>query len=298
MLILLLLLFAHPASCTRILMKKEAVVIADYIRLADIARIKDCKEGEKQLASLKIAPSPPLGKWKKIKASFLHHKLKRMGIRARIEGEWTKVKRPIHTLRKEKFLKIALMHLRKELPIHAECKLIRCEGQFAAPVKEPQIYMEGIRSLGRHKKVILCMSAEGWSKRVALLFRLQQREAVVVAARPIPKGKRIEEEDLCIEYRNVKLHSFFPRLEQVLGRRARVFIRRGKIITERELLKEFAIKRGDIVKVRFQRGAVFVQTKGVVYNDAQLGQRVLVRNIDSKKVVEGVLLDKETVVVR
>lgn len=281
------------AFCATIKLKEEAIVVADYIKVKDIVEIK---EGE--VKDIKIAPSPSLGKEKRIKGAYLLHKLRKMGFAFDIEGEEVRVKRPIYPIEKEKIINIATEALKNNLPAAVEYKFLRIKGNLYAPVKEPEIFVQGLHSLGRHKKVILIAKTEGWSEEIEVLFRIHQKEWVVVASGPIRKGEKIKQEDVCIKEKILEANSFFCNIEDVVGRRAKRFIKKGEIIKEEDLLEEFAVRRGECVKLQVFRNGISIETKGVVYNDARIGERVYVRNIDSKKIVEGILLKKDTVVVQ
>jgi flagella basal body P-ring formation protein FlgA len=55
------------------------------------------------------------------------------------------------------------------------------------------------------------------------------------------------------------------------------------------------IKRGQSVKIMARSGAVGVTMAGVATSKASLGERITVRNVNSGRVVEGIVRSGETV---
>jgi flagella basal body P-ring formation protein FlgA len=57
------------------------------------------------------------------------------------------------------------------------------------------------------------------------------------------------------------------------------------------------VNKGDIVRLVINKPGLILTAKGEAKNDGRIGERVKVMNLSSKKIIQGWIKDRETVIV-
>ena len=78
---------------------------------------------------------------------------------------------------------------------------------------------------------------------------------------------------------------------------AKVKLPPGTVVLQRYVEIPFAIKRGQLVRIVAEKNGIYVETTGRALQNGRVGDIIKVKNIYSKKVIEGKVKDDETVVV-
>lgn len=121
---------------------------------------------------------------------------------------------------------------------------------------------------------------------------------VVVAARSLRKGEILTYEDLAIEGQEFKSTQPDGRtLEEFIGLRTSRQIISGHPLTTLNVEVIPAIERGNQVTIVVQTGGLVVTAPGVAEGSGAIGETISVRNTLSRQLVQGEILDSETVVV-
>jgi len=78
---------------------------------------------------------------------------------------------------------------------------------------------------------------------------------------------------------------------------ARVKLLPNTIILQRFVEVPFAIKRGELIKIVAEKNGIYVETTGRALQNGHIGDTIKVKNVYSRKVIEGKVKDEKTVVV-
>ena len=78
---------------------------------------------------------------------------------------------------------------------------------------------------------------------------------------------------------------------------AKVKLLPNTIVLQRFVEIPFAIKRGQLVRIVAEKNGIYVETTGRALQNGRIGDTIKVKNIYSRKVIEGKVKDEETVVV-
>ncbi len=130
---------------------------------------------------------------------------------------------------------------------------------------------------------------------VTLLVELHQ--PVVVALAPLRQGSRISQRDIGLERREIT-HSdgkYFTRLEDVLDKSVKGYIRAGEMISPRVIEIAPVIKRRQNVTLIYQRGNIEVRLRGQALADGRPGEIIPVSNAANGKKLNARVVDAETV---
>jgi len=106
----------------------------------------------------------------------------------------------------------------------------------------------------------------------------QGTRTVLVAARPLARGARIQPDDLAAPDTTTEspLHGITAR-EHAIGRKLRVALAAGQPVLERHLETDFAIETGQRIHVILARGGIEISTSGIAEGSGQIGDRIVLR---------------------
>jgi len=122
----------------------------------------------------------------------------------------------------------------------------------------------------------------------SFVFARISSDLMVVAQRVIKKGQLIKPSDLKVakpQHRNTN-ESYAARVDQVVGRIATHTLHPNRPIPLRHLREEYGVERGDRVMVRTATGSIKVTMKGEAMENGSVGQRILVANSKSGRVIQ------------
>ena len=155
---------------------------------------------------------------------------------------------------------------------------------------------DGFQLRSRTSVQVQCTAGEAsWKLYVPL--QLQREVATWVARTTLPRGHTLGRDDLQRKTIRLALESSVPRLNDLLGKRLRQAVSANQPLHARLLEQPVAVRRGQRVDLVAGAGRVRVRMRGEVLQDARLGEKVRVRNLSSKKVVEGWLTGPDRVLV-
>ncbi len=135
-----------------------------------------------------------------------------------------------------------------------------------------------------------------------IVAEVQLVKEVVVARRPINRGRSIEGRDLKLEERRFidQASVGITDLSAVVGKRCGRFLRRGDMLRAEVIEALPLVRRGDIVTIWARLGGVEIQTTGKARGSGALGDRIEVcRNGVKRKqdLIEAVITGPKTVTV-
>lgn len=159
---------------------------------------------------------------------------------------------------------------------------------------EPFLQTPG--ALSAHTTVgVRCPALNQWT--VYVQVALEQEVSVLVLRRPLARRARIDANDVELQSRRVAGlgSSFISDLTILEGRRLRRALPAGAALTVDALATEVLIKRGQQVTLLAANGSVQIRAQGQALGDGAAQDRIRVQNVNSLKIVEGVIQDAGTV---
>lgn len=123
---------------------------------------------------------------------------------------------------------------------------------------------------------------------------------VPVLNKQVQAGCTIEKND--IEYKLFpaqKVTSYVIQDEKdLIGKTLRRHtVKVGEVLGVHDVINPVVMKRGDLVTMKVETPTVVISTRGKVQGNASVGQSVQVMNLESKRLVEGVVKDAQTVII-
>ena len=112
---------------------------------------------------------------------------------------------------------------------------------------------------------------------------------LVAAKHTLNRGKVLNKQDL--EYKSVDLgkhrHQGETGIDQLVGLTVKREIDKGTVISTRYLEKQYLINKNEHISLQINTATFSANVKAIALEDGQLGEVINVKNLSSKKVVQG-----------
>ncbi|HEC11729.1 MAG TPA: flagellar basal body P-ring formation protein FlgA [Acidiferrobacteraceae bacterium] len=140
---------------------------------------------------------------------------------------------------------------------------------------------------GRGTVGVRCTGQRPWTLYVSVNVSIYDQ--VVVSAHPLPRGARLSQADLKLEKHDLArlVGGYLQDPQQVIGKVLRRPIGLGSVFTPAIIESERLIHRGDRVQIVASLRGMEVRMIGKALNDGAAGDRVQVRNLSTKRIIEG-----------
>ncbi len=150
---------------------------------------------------------------------------------------------------------------------------------------------------GRAVVRVSCPAAPGWS--VHLPVTVQASGAVLVAARPLPRGHRVQASDL--RRQTTELGALAGQYlvddAAAVGQSLRRSVGAGERLTPAVLQAPVLVRRGEPVTMHLQSPAFAIRTTGKAMANGAEGDRIAVENPTTRRVVQGTVTGEGRVMV-
>jgi flagella basal body P-ring formation protein FlgA len=154
------------------------------------------------------------------------------------------------------------------------------------------------REAGRVTAEVRCAGSSPW--RLHVPVRVTLTRTLVVAARPLERGKILAADDVILAERDVAAApgGYLTGTDAAVGRVLRRNIAAGAVLAPSLIEAPVLVRRGQAVTLEARSGAIRVQMAGIAQADGALGQTIAVRNNSSRKVLHGVVRNERSVEIR
>ncbi|MGB5260884.1 MAG: flagellar basal body P-ring formation chaperone FlgA [Gammaproteobacteria bacterium] len=168
-------------------------------------------------------------------------------------------------------------------------RLARCDVPLEA------FQPSGSRMLGNTTVGVRCTGSNTWTLYVPVSVSLFGE--VVVAARPLPRSHLLSAADLKLARRDLaQLHAgYYSEIDQLVGQQAGRNIALDTAISSLLVSEPLAVRRGQRVSLVAAAGGLEVRMTGEAMADGTAGERIKVRNLSSKRIVDGVVKSATTI---
>jgi len=169
------------------------------------------------------------------------------------------------------------------VPLDTRLNLVACDSDLKAFNKKSHSKM-GKQTIG-----VKCFAPVAWTVYVQADIKVYKQ--AIVAAKPLSAGQIIKAADITLA--NVDISglrkSFSQKPKLVIGQQLKYSVAMGDIISPRSLKAKKVVTRGQVITLVAKAGTMEVRMSGQALASAALGQRVKVKNLSSKRIVEGIV---------
>lgn len=171
--------------------------------------------------------------------------------------------------------------------------LKKCNGKISYSI--PNYSEIGQRTIVK----LSCNDKNSW--KLHLPVKIKVLNDVLVSSKLISKDSLINSKDLSIQKMDTLnlTNGYFlaKHKNEIIGKIAKFQMRAGKVISPRNIASKKIIKRGDKINIKYNSTLINVKTKGIALRDAGLNEKISVKNIKSKKILEGIVTAKDEIFV-
>jgi flagella basal body P-ring formation protein FlgA len=285
----------------------SAVVRGPILLVRDVATVQGgTPEQRQQMGGLDLAELPGAGPGLVLSRKQVALRLQLAGHDPgsfRIDGaESVSVSRPSQQLTETDLVMSARQHLMRQLPWPAEEVLVRLVQPVAVPPvslkASDEVRLDPRGPLANRLLGVVCIEVGvevNGQRQVNVPVRLEVRrfQAVAVVTRRINRGELLTEEKILKDWRaSGTTEGYLPYAECAKGKKARRDLIPGQALTPTDVetasdVAPVLIKSHQQVKLQARVGVMLVTTVGEAMQDGRAGDIVQVRNVDSKRVVQG-----------
>ena len=151
---------------------------------------------------------------------------------------------------------------------------------------------------GRNTLNVSCVSNTPW--RIFLTSHIRVFKQAYVANKALIKGTIVKRNDLVLKKIDItSLHKrFLSNKGQIIDRAVKRTIASGGLFTINNLTNQTLIKRGDKVTILASKNGFEISMDGIAMASGSEGERINVKNIRTKRVIQGIVDNKSIVRVR
>ncbi len=300
------LVLSSPARGERLYLKENAVVEGENIFFRDLVK----GPVPKNLGDILLGSSPFPGETREIGLDQIQTRLQSQVARGseavELEGPKTiKVERASRTLEVEELMAIVESELGSK--VCPNCTEVLVEEVInAKPVVLPKGPLEyfvsvgnGLGPKGQVPVSITFVQGERFRKKVGLVLKVMLMGNVVVAKRPIQKGRVIGVEDIEVIAGNLVDYpkDVVQDPKALLGKATKRALSQGEPFRANMLEASTLVKRGGQVWVVLENAHLKVTTLGVAWENGGEGDTIRVVTSDTKKLLYARVVARDTVVV-
>ena len=149
---------------------------------------------------------------------------------------------------------------------------------------------QGLSTIG-----VRCNDAKPWSLYVPVSIRSFKMVATLKHA--VIRNTVLTDADITFEKRDINRLSsgYFDDLTQLKGKILSQNLSKGVVLTKHHVKLPMAISRGQSVTLIAKNSVIEVRMKGVAMSKGAIGERIKVKNTKSKRIIEGVIIDKDLI---
>jgi len=154
---------------------------------------------------------------------------------------------------------------------------------------------------GKNTLSIRCPTiATPWRIFTTVNIRLFDR--ALVAKKPLKRGQLVKEEDVDIQQIEVKNSHFSYLLDHerglVINHVLKRNLNRGDLFKRLHLKKQTLINKGDRVTIVVKQPGFQISMEGIALNEGGVGEKIKLKNIKTKKIIQGIVVNKQLVQVQ
>jgi flagellar basal body P-ring formation protein FlgA len=149
--------------------------------------------------------------------------------------------------------------------------------------------------LGRSTVGVRCDDFKPWSLYVPLSIKNFKKVATLKHA--LTRNTVLTDEDIFLQKMNINRLSsgYFDDISQLKGKILTQSLTKGAVLTKHHVKLAMAINRGQRVTVIARNSVIEVRMEGTAMSKGAIGDRIKVKNMKTKRIVEGVIINKHLI---
>lgn len=161
----------------------------------------------------------------------------------------------------------------------------------ACPGKLEAFLPPGAQTMGNTTVGVRCQNPGGWTLYVSARIIVQGQ--VLVTTRPLARGELLTEDHVQLVERDLASlpRGYFEEMQPVLGQQARRHLAADTVLNPQLIEAPRLVKRGEEVTLVTGSNGFAIRSRGQALTDGSAGEVIRVRSRDSRRIVEGRVLE-------
>ena len=149
---------------------------------------------------------------------------------------------------------------------------------------------QGLSTIG-----VRCNDHKPWSLYVPI--SIKNFKMVATLKHAVIRNTVLNDEDIYLKKMNINRLSsgYFDDVAQLRGKVLKQNLSKGVVINKHHVKAAMAISRGQSVTLIAKNSVIEVRTKGTAMSKGAIGERIKVKNLKSKRIVEGIIIDNHLI---
>jgi flagella basal body P-ring formation protein FlgA len=306
---------SRSEGSVRVALQTTADVSARDVCIADVATLDGgTPELRDWIGRLDLSDPPRSGQSIRVTRSQVAFRIRLAGLDDRLfaldGSRETAVSLASHDVLESEIVAAAERYVRGRLPWDEEDVVVHLaqslRSKVVVPAAKSDVRIEAaLRSqkapIGRVRVDVAVWVKGVKQHEIPVLLDVQVFQLVAVAKRRIERGQLLSDDNVHFDRRPIDdSRDYLTAKDLPVGKRAKRPIAATQLIASvdieaAELEKQVLIKAGDVVKLVARTGGLQLSTTGEALQEGPAGKMIRVRNVDSKAVVMGRVVDKSTV---
>lgn len=303
------------AAVVTISLLPAAATARAEVTIGEVATVEGGETGLRtRIAALDLADAPDLGKTAQLTRELVAHRIRIAGIdaqRFRIQGaESVALTSRGRQISEHELVAAAKELLLTRLPWNAEDITIEQSGPIKGTVQvsgaRDDVRLEArLRSpniaLGIVRVDVAILSKGVKQAEAAVPLEVHHYDKIAVSSRRIDRGQTLAADDVYFERRIVDhLSGYLTEAESPVGQRLKRAVLPLQPIAKGDLESAesdgtVVVKQRDVIRLVARAGNLTISATGEALQDGRTGQMIRVRNVDSKAVVTGRVINRNEV---
>lgn len=149
---------------------------------------------------------------------------------------------------------------------------------------------QGLSTIG-----IRCNDSKPWALYVPV--SVKNFKMVATLKHAVIRNTVLSDEDITLQKMNINrlTSGYFDDLSQITGKILTQNLTKGAVLTPHHIKTPMAVNRGQSVTLIAKNPVIEVRMKGVAMSKGAIGDRIKVKNTKSKRIIEGIIVDKDLI---
>lgn len=173
--------------------------------------------------------------------------------------------------------------------LDSRMRLAKCDQPLEAFLRR------GTRVGPRTTVGVRCDGKRPWTVYVPVQVTVQR--SVWVASRPLPRGHILGPGDLITDRRDISgmTGGYIEEKQSLTGLKLKTSILAGRALTPGLIKADNVVHRGQTVTLAVSTAGMNIKMSGKALTDGAINQRIRVENLNSGRIIEGIVRSRETV---
>ncbi|MDD5214429.1 MAG: flagellar basal body P-ring formation chaperone FlgA [Methylococcales bacterium] len=154
-----------------------------------------------------------------------------------------------------------------------------------------QLFSTKLMSSGRSTVNVRCNVGKKWAAFVSV--SIAPFDYVVILTQPLQRGEMATQQFFTVTRKDVSSlrGNYLTNVNSVLNKTAARTLTAGSVVLQKDFIEPQLVKRGDNVAITANTSGIAIKMNGIAQSDGTRGQMIRVKNQNSNRVINAIVID-------